>query len=281
MVRKVNIKIVYLFNSIIFIFYIFALQSCKIYHNTAYFTDISDSVKYSIKAPHYNSLKIESGDMLSISIMTIDPAANSIFNQGAGSANIQTGGVQNSVSGTNSNQLTNSSIYTVDSLGNIQLPLLGVFKAAGLSTDSLRFLLQEKTEQYYTLPTVIVRFANFKINILGEVLRPGSYIMTNEKNTILDALAMAGDLTIYGKRENVLLIRDSCGSTNMLRFNLNTKKLMSSPFYYLKQNDVIYVEPESSKIATMDAEQTRRITITTAITTSVLTLIIILASRIK
>ena len=166
-------------------------------------------------------------------------------------------------------------VCIVDKNGELELPLLGKFKAAGLTTDSLKYLIEQKTGEYYKTPAVIVRFANLRVNVLGEVLKPGIYILSNEKNTIFDALGMAGDLTIFAKRENILLIRDSSGFSTMQRFSLNNRNLLKQDYFYLKQNDVVYVEPSLTKAAALDTKRTQQI----AIFASVLSLLIVMASR--
>jgi polysaccharide export outer membrane protein len=257
------------------------LQSCKAYKNIAYFKDIPDSARMAVKTASFNALHIQKGDILNINVMTIDPAANAIFNQVISSPLNQlnsggTGSTSNIPVGISVQQPTISG-YVIDSRGEIELPLLGKFKAEGLTTDSLRNDIQTKAEEYYKTPAISVHFANLKVNILGEVMRPGTYNLANEKNTILDALGMAGDLTIYGKRENILLIRDSSGYTSMNRFSLNSKDLVKQNFYYLKQNDVIYVEPGKEKIAALDADKLRMYSIGAAL----LSVLIVLASRIN
>jgi polysaccharide export outer membrane protein len=217
--------------------------------------------------------------------MTIDPAANAIFNQGGGSSisalsqlgsGSGSGAASNIPAGVIAQQPTISG-YVIDNQGYVELPLLGKFKAEGLTTDSLKNNIQAKAEEYYKTPAITVHFANLKVNVLGEVMRPGSYNLPNEKNTILDALSMAGDLTIYGKRGNLLLIRDSAGYSTMNRFSLNNTDLIKQDFFYLKQNDVIYVEPGKEKVAALDADRLRMYSIGAAI----LSLFIVIASRVN
>jgi polysaccharide export outer membrane protein len=131
--------------------------------------------------------------------------------------------------------------------------------------------------KYVKNPIVNVKFNNFKVTVLGEVLKPATYIMPTEKVTVLDALGQAGDLTIYGRRENILVIRDSLDKKNMVHLNLNSKDIMSSPYFYLQPNDVIYVEPNKSKAASTDAVRNRNITIIA----SVLSLLIVVATRVN
>ena len=120
-----------------------------------------------------------------------------------------------------------------------------------------------------------VRFANFKITVLGEVNRPATYTVPNEKVTVLDALGLAGDLTIYGKRENVLLVRDQGGQKELVRLNLNESEVFSSSYFYLRQNDVIYVEPGKAKAAANNAARTQAF----AIIGSVLSVLIVALTR--
>jgi len=133
-------------------------------------------------------------------------------------------------------------------------------------------------DKYYTTSTVDVRFNNFKITVIGEVNRPSTFIVPNEEVTILDALGMAGDLTIYGKRDNVLLIRKDTGNVKKLvRLNLNSKDLITSPYFYMKQNDILYVQPDKSKAYSLDAYRTRNYTIAA----SLLSLLIVIATRVN
>ncbi|MNR15448.1 SLBB domain protein [compost metagenome] len=120
-----------------------------------------------------------------------------------------------------------------------------------------------------------VRYANFKVTVLGEVARPASYVLPNEKVSLLDALGMAGDLTIFGKRENILLIRDIDGKKEFARLDLNSSQVFNSPFYYLKQNDVIYVEPNKGKAASLNQARTQ----TFAVIGTALSVLIVLFSR--
>jgi polysaccharide export outer membrane protein len=167
--------------------------------------------------------------------------------------------------------------FLVNKEGYIEIPLLGRFYLAGLTTIQAEDSISKRASLYYKLPTVYVRFANFKVTVLGEVLRPGSYIVPNEKATIFDALGYAGDLTIFAKRENALLIRDSGNQTRLVRLNLNSKDIVKSDYFYLKQNDVIYVEPTKAKLANLDAVQNKNY----AIIGAILSVLIIAGTRLK
>src|SRR5690606_18429708 len=134
---------------------------------------------------------------------------------------------------------------------------LGKVPVKGLTTYQARERIAVKAAEFYKEPTVEVRFANFKITVLGEVSRPATYTLPNEKVSVLDALGLAGDLTIYGKRENVLLVREHDGQKELVRLNLNDSGLFQSPYFYLRQNDVLYVEPGKAKAAANNAARTQ------------------------
>jgi len=236
---------------------VFGLPSCSSYKNIAYLQDVPDSTNIKIKNAQQRTLLIEKGDMLSIAIMTIDPSANAIFSQ-----QLSISRTSNLTIADNSQGLTNlngssTPSYTVDMNGQLEMPLLGVFNAVGISTDSLRNLIHTRALEFYKTPAVIIKYANLRISVLGEVNKPGLINLYNEKNTILDAISSSGDLTIYGKRENIMLIRDSSGFSSIYRFNLLNKDIFFKPFYYLKQNDIIYVEPDKRKAAVLDEDKIR------------------------
>lgn len=137
--------------------------------------------------------------------------------------------------------------YIINSDGNINFPVLGNIKIAGLNREQAVNLLQDKLKDYLKDPIVNIKTVNYKITVLGEVNRPGTYTATNERITLIEALAMAGDLTIYGERENVLVIQGYDGKKTYTRVNLKSKDLFNSPVYYLSQNDVVYVEPNKTR----------------------------------
>ena len=239
--------------------------SCASTRNVPYFENIPDSTKEKTVANAiYKDPVIIPDDILSVTIVTIDPTTSAPVNQAAN--------VPVSASSTS----TTSSVpgLLVDKDGNISLPIIGIVKVGGLTTFQAKALLKEKAAQYFKDPDVQLRFANFKITVLGEVAHPSSFIMPNEKISVLDAIGMAGDLTIYGRRENVMVIRDNDGKRELARLNLNSTDLFNSPYFYLKQNDVVYVEPNKSKIVQADASQTRIITIAASITAALLVLLI-------
>lgn len=134
--------------------------------------------------------------------------------------------------------------------GRVKIPFLGYIKAEGLSRLQLEAFLTEKLKDYTKDPIVNVRFLNYNFSVMGEVARPGRYNMQTERTTVFEALSMAGDMGVTGRRENVLLIREFNGQRELARLNLLSKDIFNSPYYYLKTNDVIYVEPVKSRFIT-------------------------------
>lgn len=249
-------------------------HSCATHKNIAYFKDIPDSSRAIILNPRYHALIIHPDDMLNIRVQTVEANTAQVPTPAASFPGAAQGLSAEGAGGQMTSGLNTSSEFLVDKNGNVDLPELGRIKLAGLTTLDARDTILSKAGLLYKNPTVYVRFANLKITVLGEVTHPGTYVLQNEKNTILDALGLAGDLTIYGKRENALLIRDSSGYTTMTRFSLTSTDIIKQNYYYLQQNDVIYVEPSRAKIASLDASQAR----VYAIVASVLSILIVLAS---
>lgn len=255
------------------------LQSCQSYKNIPYFKkNVSDSAyMYSqgilVPSEPYKDIQIQPDDILQVSIYTIDAGMS-----GSGALSTQMDMVASTTpaSATNSGN-QNIAGYLVDKEGNIELPLAGKVKVAGLTTSGAKEAIKQKALQFYKEPVVNVRLANFKVTVLGEVMRPGNYLVASEKATVLDALGLAGDMTIYGKRENVLLVRREGDKQKMIRFDLNATDMVKSPYYYLRQGDVLYVEPGKGKAAATDASMVR----TYGIIASTLSLLVIIATRIK
>lgn len=139
--------------------------------------------------------------------------------------------------------------YLVDNNGNIDFPVLGTLHIGGLTKSQAENMIKEKLKTYIKEnPIVNVRMANYKISVMGEVAHPGTFTITNEKVNIMEALAMAGDMTVYGQRDKVKLIReDAQGNRQVIPLNLNDADIIVSPYYYLQQNDVVYVTPNKTK----------------------------------
>lgn len=252
-----------------------SISSCTAPKNIAYFKDVPDSVKQQVvQLAAYQTPVIQVDDILQVTIQTLDPDATTLLNQ-KNTAEWPVMGSGNTPGTTNPGPAVTG--YTVDKEGYILLPLIGKVLVKDKTTDSVRIEITAKASQFYKDPVVNVRFANFKITVLGEVARPSSYVMPGEKVTLMDAIGIAGDLTIYGKRENVLLIRDENGQKKFVRLNLNDSRIFSSPYLFLHQGDIIYVEPNKSKASSTDMAQVRRI----SIIASVLSLLIVVASRVN
>lgn len=181
---------------------------------------------------------IQPNDILKIYITSINKEASSYFNPLL-SADLRLDDPQ-------------ASGYLVDSYGKIDLPVIGSIKVAGWTVPQIRDTLKSKLSKYLENPSVRVIFDNFKITILGEVQKPGVYTVRNERLTLPEALGLAGDMTIFGNRKTVLLIREENQKRNFVKIDLTNRKFFDSPYYFLNPNDVIYVEPGRGKTAASD-----------------------------
>jgi polysaccharide biosynthesis/export protein len=185
---------------------------------------------------------IQKNDLLSIMVSSINPEATVIFN------NPNITAAQSTTAAGNTNNVAG---YLVNQDGYIQFPVLGNIKAAGLSKKQLKDNITKGLADGKLLidPIVNVRYLNYKVTVIGEVGHPSVINVPNEKISLLEALGLAGDMTIYGRRDNVLVIRETEGLKTFQRINLNTNEIFTSPFYYLKSNDIVYVETNKNKIA--------------------------------
>jgi len=237
------------------------LNGCVSSKKIPYFQDIKmvDSAKLD-NAILFTEPKIQSDDILSITIFTLNPSTSTVINQAVSTPTIG-GGANTSL---NAQAATG---FLVDRNGDIELSLIGKVRVGGLTTYQAKELIRENASKIYKDPNVQVRFANFKVTVLGEVSAPASYTLPNEKVSVLDAIGLAGDLTIYGKRENVLIVRDDEGKKKFGRLNLNSSSIFNSPYYYLRQNDVIYVEPNKAKVSTNNAAQIQLLGVVTSVVT--------------
>lgn len=244
------------------------LASCRTAYNFTYFKDVSDTASYySITDTGYKELIIKPDDILLINISSPNAEANSFFVTPGNSGNASVGNSNIVALNQTSSQPTAPNTYLVNKEGKIDFPLIGTVVVKGLTTMQAKEVIRNKVAVYLKNPIVSVRVQNFKLTVLGEVNRPANYIVANERVSVLDALGMAGDLTIFGRRENVLLIREKEGRKVLTRLNLNSSDIFKSPYYYLQQNDILYVEPNKAKAATTDMAQVRKISIFTAFAT--------------
>ena len=202
--------------------------------------------------------KIQTGDILNITVNASEPEAALPYN-------LYQGGGQT----TTSRPIT----YLVDNDGNITFPELGKIKVSELTTNQLKDDIIARLEVFITNPIVTIRLENFRVSILGEVKSPGAYTLENEKVSIPEAIAMAGDLSIQGKRKNILLLRNTGGKVESIRLDLTDKSLFKSPYFYLAQNDIVYVEPNKAKVNSSAIGTTSSLI---SIATALLSLVLIL-----
>lgn len=226
---------------VVVIFLIIAV-SCVSKKDIVYFqNDVIDQSKVS------NSYKtiIKPDDVLQITITALDVEAVRPFNLAA---------VTYSTSSNSAIGVAQQQTYLVDTNGEIDFPVLGKLKIGGMTRDQFIAFLKDKLEPDYILdPNINIRIANYKVTVLGDVQRPGSYPIPNERITILEAIGLAGDLNISGQRQNVIVHREEEGKKVQYQVDLLSKKIFTSPVYYLQQNDVVYVEPNYARIQSASA----------------------------
>jgi polysaccharide export outer membrane protein len=211
-------------------------SSCDTSREILYFQDVK--INDPVKIEKSLEIKILPKDLIMIAVSSRDPSLAALFNLPL--ASYQVGNSELTAS-------RNSQVlgYTVDSAGKIDFPVLGALSVAGLTRKQLSQMIKERLirENLLKDPVITVDFLNLKIDVLGEVKNPGSISVTKDQITLLEAISMAGDLTIYGKRDGVLVIREVNNTRTTFKVDLRSSNLFSSPAYYLQQNDVIYVEP--------------------------------------
>jgi polysaccharide export outer membrane protein len=244
----------------LFIILITGFSSCVSKKDIVYFqNDEIDQAKVS------NSYKtiIKPDDLLQITITALDIEAVRPFNLAA---------VTYATSSNSAIGVAQQQTYLVDTKGEIEFPVLGKIKIGGLTRDETIELLKSKlSPDYIKEPNVNIKIANYKISVMGDVQRPGSYNIPNERITILDALALAGDINISGQRNNILIIREEDAKKTQYRVDLRSNELLTSPVYYLQQNDVVYVEPNYARIQSASANSNTSLFI--SITGLIITLI--------
>jgi polysaccharide biosynthesis/export protein len=214
--------------------------SCVETKNVSYFTGVNEgTIPATVPIPE--SL-IQKNDLLSVTVSSLNPEASAIFNTPAAPG-----------------APTDAQGYLVNAEGNIQFPILGMIRASGYTKEQLKSEIEKKLIEKQLLkdPIVSIRFLNYRVTVLGEVKNPSVVQAPSEKISLMEALGMAGDLTIYGRRDNVLLIREEGGVKTLKRINLNSAELLSSPYYYLKSNDIVYVEPNKLRIKTASPDNTQ------------------------
>lgn len=219
--------------------------SCVSQRKLSYLRDVTaasaDSVNHTFTSQKENY--ITKGDLLSILVNAMDIAAVQSFNLPV--ANVQNLGSRQVT--TNVNGGGSLQGYWVDPEGNIDFPVLGKLHVEGLTTTMLKDTLTQLISRSVKDPIVNINFMNFYVTVLGEVKNPGRHAVNSQGMTIFEALGLAGDMTIYGKRNNVLVSREVDGKMEFARLNLNDQAIFASPYYHIRQNDVIYVEPNNAR----------------------------------
>ncbi|MEP3209517.1 MAG: polysaccharide biosynthesis/export family protein [Maribacter sp.] len=240
---------------------VFLLSSCASKKEVVYFQNTGSFETLVDKNSFTPKFKVD--DLISIHVSTLNSEASAPFNlfRGASEGGIRPEQVD----------------YLIDKEGEIDFPVIGKIKISGLSSEEVRALLRDKLSEYLKEPIINIRLKNFTVTILGEVNRPGTYPVNGERITILEALGLASDLTVKGIRENVMVIRDFDGTKVYTRIDLTKKEAMSSPVYYLTQNDVVYVEPNQSAITASSLDN--RATIAVSIASILITSTVLLITR--
>jgi len=225
---------------IVCIFFLLILvSSCGTPKNIAYFQEL-ENLEEVTTSPRIVA-KYKPQDIISIVVSAPDPETAIPFNLGTSSV------TTNSESSLTSAASSGVSKYLLDSNGMIEFPVIGALKISGLSNAEVKELIKEKLKTYIKNPIVIVQLENFKVTVLGEVSNPGPFTIENERVTIIEALGLAGDLGIQGKRTNITVIREENDKQVIHKVDLTSKDIFNSPVYYLAQNDVVYVEPNKSR----------------------------------
>ena len=221
-----------------------SVVSCgnKTWKNIYYLQDVREET--TMKMPINEGIIIQPQDQLSILVTCSEPKLAANFNLSV--ATYRAGTVGNDLSSSN-NRITP---YTVDNNGEIDFPSLGKIHVAGLSRWELQELIKEKLDESGMLrdAIIIVEFLNFKISVLGDVSAPGTFTISGDKITIFQALSLSHDLTIHGKRDDVMVIREQNGKRQICMLDLRSSDVFNSPAYYLQQNDIVYVTPDKVKV---------------------------------
>ncbi len=244
---------------IVLVGFLVLLSSCASRKDVVYLQDTENFETLVNDNTFVSKFKID--DLVSIHVSSLNPEASAPFNLFRGS----------SEGGFRAEQID----YLVDQSGAIDFPVIGKVKIEGLSPDEVRSLLRERLSDYLKDPIINIRLRNFTVTVLGEVNRPGVYPVNGEQITIFEALGLAGDLTLRGVRNNVLVTRDFNGTKVYSRVDLTSKDITKSPMFYLTQNDVVYVEPNKSGIkeTSLDASVPIYVSIASVLITSNILLI--------
>lgn len=248
---------------------IFLTTGCVRYESLVSFNNEEEVMPTSINIDNFEDLKIQNNDVLKIEISSFNMEAAAPFNLSGGNTNNQ------QMMRGNTDNLELFLGYLVDAKGMVDLPVLGAVELAGLTVSEAKTKVRKLVEPYLKDAVINMRFINFKVTILGEVNMPGIVSLTNNRVTLLEAIGRAGDLTNYANRNNILVIREEDGVRTYNRVDLQSYNIFESPYFYLQQNDMIYVEPLQARVATVEDPARRFISYGSGIL-SVITLIIAL-----
>jgi len=245
-----------------FLILILALSSCASRKEIVYLqnSNIIPENNYDKYAP-----RIQKEDLLTITVSAADLKATAPFNQ------------INAYQATAASSADNAfkPTYLVDNNGEIDFPILGKIKLGGLTRQEATDLLKLQLKEYIINPGVNITFTNFRVTVLGEVNKPGTYNLVQEKVNIFEALGLAGDMTIKGLRNNVLIMRETNGDKKFERLNLLSDSVVNSPYFYLAQNDVIYIEPNNSQVRNSRFGQSTNVWISvTSLLITIITLVV-------
>lgn len=244
------------------------LSSCFTPKKVVYLQDLTQGMEQALKEDY--EVKIKKDDLLQILILAQTPEAAKPFNLSSLVQEIST------TSSGNRDQYS----YLVDVNGNIDLPILGRMTVEGLTTQQVKEAVTRKLQEKNLIknPVVQVRIQNFKVLMLGEVKNPGAIEITGERITLLDAISQAGDLTMQGRRDRVAVIREENGKRTAHYLDLKSKAIFDSPYFYLKQNDVVYVEPNDSKSVQYRSGQMGNVTPWISLVSSILSLVTLIVA---
>lgn len=232
-------KSVYLIWRVVVLLVPMLLGACVAQQQLPYLQGKDYSTRAAVQVDNQRqAYRLQTGDVLSIKVQSVQPALNDMFNVTSGQY-IQNGDPGNLF----------ASGYSVDEAGSITLPTVGRLKVGGLTVEETQLLVQKEVARFMREANVVVKLTSFKLTILGEVRAPGRYFVYNSQATVLEALGMAGDLTEFGSRTNVKLIRQTLKGSEVVLLDLTDPELLRSKYYYLLPNDALYVEPMKARTA--------------------------------
>lgn len=217
------------------------ISSCGASRRMAYLQDLNDTSRIqSVRAAALDPIKLQSGDQIQVTVSSIVPEASQLFSMMGAAV----------TSGTTTQLVQNA--YTLSPTGIVTVPVIGDVNLNGLTIEESKAKIQEQIIPYLKDAIVNVSLMNFRVTVMGEVTRPMTLQVAGERVNVLEAIGMAGDITVYGKRYNIKVIRKMDDKIEVAHINLNNSKSFRSPFFYLKQNDIVYVEPVKRKAINAD-----------------------------